>query len=152
VIGHGATKTPTKPSESPQTGAGAMRNTILIVEDDPILQLFYSEQLETLGWKTLLAVSTASAMQVLADHAETISAMITDIEMPGTRNGITLANQVRFGWPEIGVVVVSGAARPRENDMPKGVAFYQKPLPSETLLAAVEDAIHSASESLGVPA
>ena len=65
-----------------------MRNTVLIVEDDAILQLFFSEQLETLGWKTRLAPSTASAMAELGEHSDDIAVVVTDVEMPGTRNGI----------------------------------------------------------------
>ena len=118
-----------------------MRNTVLIVEDDTILQLFFSEQLETLGWKTRLAPSTASAMAELGEHSDDIAVVVTDVEMPGTRNGITLASQVRFGWPEIGVVVVSGTARPKPGDLPPGVAFYSKPLNVETLLTVIDDAM-----------
>ena len=118
-----------------------MRNTILIVEDDPILQLFFSEQLETLGWKTILAPSTIDAMEEIRDHSDRIAVVVTDVEMPGTRNGITLARQVRFGWPEIGVIVVSGGKRPKPDDLPDGVAFYSKPLNVERLLTVVDDAI-----------
>lgn len=120
-----------------------MRNTVLIVDDDPIQQLFFSEQLETLGWKTLLANSTRDAMQMLTEHADSVVVVVTDIEMPGTRNGLTLASQLRFGWPDIGVVVVSGAVHPKQGDLPAGVTFYSKPLPFETLLTAVDDAMRS---------
>jgi CheY-like chemotaxis protein len=118
-----------------------MRNTVLIVEDDPILQLFLSEQLEAIGWKTILAPSSLDAMEEVRDHSDRIAVVVTDIQMPGTRNGITLARQVRFGWPEIGVVVVSGAKRPQSEELPEGVAFYSKPLNDHTLLTAVDDAI-----------
>lgn len=124
-----------------------MRNTVLIVEDDPILQLFFSEELETLGWKVLLAASTRSAMDILRDDADTIAVVVTDVEMPGTRNGVTLAGQIRFGWPDVGVVVVSGTKRPQPGDLPKGVAFYSKPLNVETLLTAVDDAMRYAERS-----
>lgn len=129
-----------------------MRNTVLIVEDDPILQLFFSEQLETLGWKTILAPSTLDAMEEIRDHSDSIAAMVTDVEMPGTRNGITLARQVRFGWPEIGVVLVSGAKRPKSDDLPEGVAFYSKPLNPGALLTCVDDAILQAAKSQPQPA
>lgn len=120
-----------------------MRNTVLIVDDDPIQQLFFSEQLETLGWKTLSATSTRDAMQVLSDNADSIVVVVTDIEMPGNRNGLTFANQLRFGWPDIGVMVVSGAVQPKASEMPAGVAFYHKPLPFETLLTAVDEAMRA---------
>ncbi|WEJ56756.1 hypothetical protein [Devosia sp. FJ2-5-3] len=45
-----------------------MRKNVLIVEDDPLLQLFLSEQLETLGWKTILAPSTLAAMKEIRDY------------------------------------------------------------------------------------
>ena len=126
-----------------------MRDTILIVEDDPLLQMFFSEQLETLGWKTVLASSTANAVDRLTDQANDIAVVVTDVEMPGTRNGITLARQVRFGWPEIGVVVVSGGERPKPSELPEGVAFYSKPLNVETLLTVVDDAMrYAAAKSL----
>jgi two-component system, response regulator PdtaR len=125
-----------------------MRNTVLIVEDDPLLQLFFSEELETLGWKTLQATSTRQAINIIAEHADTIAVVVTDVEMPGTRDGLTLASQVRFGWPAIGVVVVSGSKRPNPSDLPQGVAFYSKPLNVETLLSVVDDAMRYADQSL----
>ena len=121
-----------------------MRDTVLIVEDNAILQLFFSEQLETLGWKTRLAGNTTGAIAELASQSDDIAVVLTDVEMPGTRNGLTLANQVRFGWPKIGVVVVSGSAVPKPNDLPNGVAFYSKPLNSETLLTVIDDAMRFA--------
>lgn len=121
-----------------------MRNTILIVEDDPLLQLFFAEELETLGWKTMLASSTIQALDEIRDHAQKIAVVVTDVEMPGTRNGLTLASQVRYGWPEIGVVVVSGAAMPKPADLPDGVVFYSKPINVETLLTVVDDAMRYA--------
>ncbi|WEJ56757.1 hypothetical protein [Devosia sp. FJ2-5-3] len=72
---------------------------------------------------------------------------MTDVEMPGTRDGITLARQVRYGWPEIGVVVISGAKRPKPDDLPAGVSFYSKPLNVEKLLTVVDDAIRQAGRN-----
>jgi two-component system, response regulator PdtaR len=125
-----------------------MRDTVLIVEDDVLLQLYFQEELETLGWKTILAGSTIQAMDEIRDQSEKIAVVVTDVEMPGTRSGLTLANQVRFGWPEIGVVVVSGSQRPRPSDLPQGVAFYSKPLGAETLLTAIDDAIQFAERAM----
>ncbi|WEK04706.1 MAG: response regulator [Candidatus Devosia phytovorans] len=125
-----------------------MRNTVLIVEDDPVLQLFLEEELETLGWKTILAPSTLDAMEEIRDRSDDIAVVITDVQMPGIRNGFTLANQVRFGWPEIGVVIISGTERPKPGDLPQGVAFYNKPIAGEKLLTAVDNAMRDADWSV----
>lgn len=125
-----------------------MRNTVLIVEDDVILQLSYGELLETSGWTTLFASSSLDAMEEMRDHSQEIAVVVTDVEMPGTRDGLTLARQIRYGWPEIGIVVVSGAETPQQGELPEGVTFYRKPLSDEALAGVVEDAVRAAAEGI----
>jgi DNA-binding NarL/FixJ family response regulator len=54
-----------------------------------------------------------------------IAVVLTDVDMPGSLNGFEFARLVKQGWPEVGVLTISGKARPRLGDLPEGVEFVQ---------------------------
>jgi CheY-like chemotaxis protein len=66
-----------------------------------------------------------------------VQAVVTDIEMPGSMNGIGLARVVRERWPGTGLVVTSGRMRPGPDDLPSDVAFLAKPYLLDTIINAI---------------
>jgi DNA-binding LytR/AlgR family response regulator len=52
---------------------------------------------------------------------------MTDIDMPGSMNGLKLASAVRERWPPVQIVIVSGKQRPGRSDLPEGSVFFTKP-------------------------
>jgi two-component system, response regulator PdtaR len=56
-----------------------------------------------------------------------IRAVFTDIHMPGSMDGLKLAHYVRGRWPPIKLILTSGHARPRTEDMPIGTGYVGKP-------------------------
>jgi DNA-binding LytR/AlgR family response regulator len=82
-----------------------------------------------------------------------VQAVVTDIEIPGSMNGIALAKVVRGRWLGIGVVVTSGRQRPGPDDLPETAAFLAKPYLPETVVTVVRQmatpqVIEAASSSL----
>jgi len=54
-------------------------------------------------------------------------ALVTDVEMPGSLDGFTLARVVKQAWPHIGIVVTSSRMAPGPKDLPSGALFISKP-------------------------
>lgn len=99
--------------------------SILIVEDDPILRFTLSMELSQAGYGVREAASADEAETVL-DTGVPIDLVVTDIEMPGTRDGLTLAKWVRAFRPHIRVIVVSGIV-PEKGIVGVADAFFGKP-------------------------
>jgi CheY-like chemotaxis protein len=54
--------------------------------------------------------------------------VFTDIEMPGSMDGLRLAQAVRGRWPPIKIIATSGRYVVRDGDLPSGGLFLAKPL------------------------
>ena len=99
--------------------------TLLVVEDEILLLFTLQDDLRAAGYVVLAAPNADEAIDVLERHPET-ACMITDIDMPGSMDGIHLAAKVRDRWPQIKIVLTSGHKRPASSELPDG-AFIEKP-------------------------
>jgi CheY-like chemotaxis protein len=109
---------------------------ILVVEDEPLVRMFLADALDEAGFKVFEAVSANEAITLLKARPD-IQAVVTDIEMPGSMNGIGLTRAVRARWPGIGLVVTSGRVRPGLDDLPADVAFLAKPYLLDTVITVI---------------
>jgi CheY-like chemotaxis protein len=110
---------------------------ILIVDDEPLARMEMGEVVRRCGFQAWEAANTAEALSMLEQAADHFTGLITDINMPGTRNGVVLANHVHFMWPHIAVVVISAARRPMDGELPEHVFFLPKPIPPTALVSAL---------------
>lgn len=99
---------------------------VLVVEDEALVRMSTVASLEDLGCKTLEAGSADEALSVIQQNPE-IREVVTDIQMPGTLDGLEQAKFVRHKWPSISVVVSSGRVLPPKFALPAGVRFIAKP-------------------------
>ena len=99
---------------------------VLVVEDDWLLRLVAVEILEEAGFVALDAANADEAI-VMLERREDIAAIITDVDMPGTMNGLKLAHAVRRRWPPIKIIVVSGKAHVSDAELPSDARFLSKP-------------------------
>lgn len=109
---------------------------MLLVEDEPLVRLVASDMLAEAGFRALEACNAEEAMTLLEAKPETV-AVVTDVKMPGSLDGFGLAHLVASRWPDTGIVVVSGHARPGEGDLPKDAMFLPKPYQPSALVDAV---------------
>ncbi|MET4257027.1 PAS domain S-box-containing protein [Bradyrhizobium sp. S3.12.5] len=117
----------TEPVAAPAPARG--RETILVVEDDPLVQGYVIAQLGSLGYRTLTASDGASAL-ALVDQGVSFDLLFTDIIMPGGMNGRELAEAVRLRRPRVRVLYTSGYTDNtivHEGHLDPGVALLQKP-------------------------
>jgi CheY-like chemotaxis protein len=103
-----------------------MKRTVLIVEDEPLLLMMAVDIVEDAGFQALEARNADEAIRVLEDVTD-VAIMWTDIDMPGSMDGLMLAAAVRDRWPPIEIVVVSGMRNPDVGELPERGVFYSKP-------------------------
>lgn len=104
---------------------------VLVVEDEALIRMSSADAIRDLGFEVLEAVDADHAVSLL-ESVPGITVVFTDIQMPGSMDGLLLAAVVRDRWPPIALLVTSGKLCPGSSDMPTGARFISKPyLPSE---------------------
>ncbi|MBN2070812.1 MAG: PAS domain S-box protein [Candidatus Krumholzibacteriota bacterium] len=103
--------------------------TVLIIDDEPMILDIGSEMLEKLGYKALTAVNSEKGMKYFNDRIDEISLIILDIIMPG-ENGKEVLDKIREIRKEIPVILSSGYDRSildRKILDDANIHFMQKP-------------------------
>ena len=108
---------------------------ILLVEDDPLILVDFELRLQDAG-HSVVAVSNADDAILFLDHNE-VELILTDIDMPGTMDGLRLAAAARDRWPPIKIIVMSGKRRPQIEEMPARARFISKPVSQSELIETV---------------
>ncbi len=102
------------------------RAVVLVVEDDPLIRMGAVDLVEAAGYIALAARDADEAIAILESRAD-IDLVFTDVQMPGTMDGIKLAHYIRERWPPVRIMVASGAAILEESSLPEGSLFFSKP-------------------------
>lgn len=113
---------------------------VLIVEDDPLLRMLAVEVVEEAGFVTLEAGNADEAVALLESHLD-ISLLFTDIDMPGSRDGLKLAHAVHDRWPLIKILIVSGKVRVQSIELPSNSCFVGKPYRTAALVAELHSLV-----------
>ncbi|KLK90542.1 hypothetical protein AA309_25135 [Microvirga vignae] len=101
------------------------RVPILVVEDEPLVRIFIADFLEEAGFTVFEAVNADEAIALLEARPD-VQAVITDIDMPGSMNGLALTKVIHQRWPRLGIVVTSSRKWPGADELPEGVIFVAK--------------------------
>ena len=109
---------------------------ILLVEDEFLFRVMEMEVLRDAGFHVLEAGDADEAFECLKKH-EDIKVVLTDVAMPGSMNGFEFARLVSQGWPQVGVLVISGKRPPKEGDLPPRAVFVPKPVSPRALVEKV---------------
>ncbi|MGV8856311.1 MAG: response regulator [Devosia sp.] len=115
-----------------------LKITVLVVEDDPLLRMYISDELEHMGFTVLEAAHAAEAVEMLQTNSD-IQIMFTDVDMPGGMDGLMLAAAVRDRWPPIKIIVTSGHRNVRMGDIPAESRFISKPYQARSVAAAINE-------------
>ena len=113
---------------------------VLIVEDDMILRMRSVDIVEDAGYTPVEAVDADEALGVLQSRSD-IALLFTDIQMPGSMNGLQLAHAVYARWPQLKIILVSGQLRLSSAEIPRDSRFFGKPLASGQIIAEMQDMI-----------
>lgn len=102
------------------------RAAVLVVEDEALIRMDVVDQLTEEGYEVFEAANADEAVALLEGNT-TIRIMFTDIDMPGSMDGLKLAAAVRNRWPPVKIVVTSGHRIVEITDLPDGSVFFSKP-------------------------
>jgi CheY-like chemotaxis protein len=105
---------------------------VLVVDDEVLLRWTATEAVQAAGFAVIEAENAVEAILILEKRND-VCALFTDVQMPGSINGLQLAHLTSLRWPAIRIVVTSGQLRLREDDLPKGGRYLQKPYPVSDL-------------------
>jgi CheY-like chemotaxis protein len=104
----------------------AKRPVVLIVEDEFLLRMDAVDMIAGAGFEVLEAGNADEAIGLLESRRD-ITVVFTDIQMPGSMDGLKLARAVRGRWPPIKIVATSAHLDVSEADLPEGGRFLPKP-------------------------
>jgi len=108
---------------------------ILVVEDEALILMDVELRLQDAG-HSVVAVSNADKAIECLSSCE-VDLVLTDIDVPGTMDGLKLAAAVRDRWPPVRIIVMSGKHRPRIEELPVEARFISKPVEQRELMKAV---------------
>jgi len=132
------------------TPAGKALPVVLVVEDEPLLRMLAVEVVEEAGFIAIEARDADEAVILLESRTD-ITLLFTDINMPGSMDGLKLAHAVRDRWPPIKILVVSGKQQLQSCDLPPNSCFVGKPYQASALVAELRSLVGSPQSSVAIP-
>jgi CheY-like chemotaxis protein len=99
---------------------------ILVVEDEILVRMVAVIIAEDNGFEVLSAASADEAIKILESRSD-IRLVFTDVNMPGSMNGLRLAHAVRGRWPPVELLVTSAVGNVTARDLPQRARFLPKP-------------------------
>ena len=110
----------------------------LVVEDDAAVRDLATAVLEETDLGVIACESAEAALSVLERADVTVALLFADVRLPGAMDGISLAQAVGRRWPDVRVVVTSGASR--DARLPDQAVYMQKPWRALDVLVQAEHA------------
>ena len=113
---------------------------VLVVEDEMLLRMRAVDMVEDAGFTSVEAVNADEAVAILESRSD-IALLFTDIQMPGSMDGLKLAHAVHERWPPIKIILVSGQLKLANIDIPADSRFFGKPLEAKVMIAQMQSMI-----------
>ena len=113
---------------------------VLVVEDEMVLRMRAVDIVQDAGFIPIEAVSADEAIQIL-ESRDDISLLFTDIQMPGSMDGLMLAHAVHSRWPHIKIILVSGQILVTDADKPNDSRFFAKPLAIPQMILQLQEMV-----------
>jgi two-component system, response regulator PdtaR len=112
---------------------------VLLVEDEPLVRMAAADDLQEAGFHVLEAANADVALAVLESCSDNVQVLFTDIDMPGTMDGLGLAESVQQRWPHISLLIASAYHRPHPEQIPDDGRFVPKPYCSDDVVRQIRD-------------
>jgi CheY-like chemotaxis protein len=118
---------------------------VLVVEDSPMIRMGALDLVMSAGYEALEACDADEAIRILESRND-VDLVFTDVQMPGTMDGIKLSHYIRDRWPPVKLIVASGATILEESSLPGGSRFFSKPYDDHTIIDAMAHLLSSACD------
>ena len=116
---------------------------VLLVEDEPLVRMAAADDLQDAGFHVLEAANADVALAVLESCSDDVQVLFTDIDMPGSMNGLDLAENVQQRWPHISLLISSAYHRPGPETLPDDGRFVPKPYCSDDVVQQIRELVTS---------
>ena len=113
---------------------------VLVVEDEMLLRMRAVDMVEDAGFTSVEAVDADEAVAILESRSD-IALLLTDIQMPGSMDGLGLTHSVHERWPPIKIILVSGQLKLGNIEIPTDSRFFGKPLEAQEMIAEMQSMI-----------
>jgi two-component sensor histidine kinase/DNA-binding response OmpR family regulator len=113
---------------------------VLVVEDEMLLRMRAVDIVADAGFTPIEAVNADEALAILESRSD-VELLFTDIQMPGSMDGLKLAHAVYERWPSIKIILVSGKLLPTDSEKPTDSRFFGKPLEVKQMIAEIQEMI-----------
>src|ERR1700738_4770623 len=120
--------------------ASRASTNVLVVEDEMLLRMCAVDIVEDAGFIAVEAANADEALSILESRSD-ISLLFSDIQMPGSMDGLKLAYAVHERWPSIKIILVSGKVRLSDTDKPTNSRFFGKPLDVKQMVAELREMV-----------
>lgn len=121
----------------PSSETGVLTN-VLVVEDEMLLRMRAVDIVEDAGFRAVEAVNADDALAILESRSD-ISMLFSDIQMPGSIDGLKLAHAVYSRWPHIKIILVSGQVKLSELEKPANSRFFGKPIDVKQMIVELQE-------------
>jgi two-component system, response regulator PdtaR len=116
---------------------------VLLVEDELLVRMAAADDLQDAGFHVLEAANADVALAVLEICSNDVQVLFTDIDMPGSMNGLDLAESVQQRWPHISLLISSAYHKPHPGQIPDEGRFVPKPYSSEDVVQHIRELVTS---------
>ena len=113
---------------------------MLVVEDEVLIRMSIADSLEEAGFTVYEAANADQAIKLLEVHQD-IRVLFTDIYMPGSMDGLRLAEAVRNRWPPVKIIITSGHVKIRQEELPVDGHFFAKPYDAALVVSAMRNLV-----------
>jgi CheY-like chemotaxis protein len=110
---------------------------ILVVEDEVLLRLYAANFLADRGYEVIEAANADEAINILEQRPD-IRVVFTDVNMPGSMDGLKLVETIRRRWPPVSLIVTSGKDVLNDEKLPPGGRFIPKPYTSDQVIDVLQ--------------
>jgi CheY-like chemotaxis protein len=114
------------------------RPVVLLVEDDVMIRLNAAQLIEEAEFDVIEAANADEAIAILEVRTD-ITILFTDIQMPGSMDGLKLAAAVKGRWPPIKIIATSGLVDVQLEQLPDGGRFLPKPYNLDQLMGMLKE-------------
>jgi two-component system, response regulator PdtaR len=111
---------------------------VLVVEDELFSRWRAIDLVEQAGY-TAVEASTADEAIAILEARKDIRIVFTDIDMPGSMDGLKLAHAIRKRWPPIELILTSGHFDIGEDEIPERGRFFVKPYRDHEIISALRN-------------
>src|ERR1044071_1363804 len=121
-------------------GPTGSSTNVLVVEDEMVLRMRAVDIVEDAGFTAVQAVNADEALAILETRSD-IALLFSDIQMPGSMDGLKLAHAVHDRWPSIKIILVSGQVKLSDIDKPADSRFFGKPLEMKQMITELQEMV-----------